>query len=150
MLFRFLNVDKKTELRIRKRKASALRVTKRTQRFLAEERVTKFKSTISVEDAVADILDDCVDAVSNLDVARVVRPVEKVKIVREAEKESIPLNDGKRVCLTWHHRCYAIFMFLHPEIFNRNAAAASEALGIARPTLLGWVSTSGRRNYVPK
>ena len=87
MLFRFLNVDKKTELRIRKRKASALRVTKRTQRFLAEERVNKFKSTISVEDAVADILDDCVDAVSSLDVARVVRPVEKVKTARGEEGE---------------------------------------------------------------
>ena len=41
-------------------------------------------------------------------------------------------------------------MLLHPNIFNSNALEASEVLGIPRTTLLGWVSTNPKRNFVPK
>ena len=41
-------------------------------------------------------------------------------------------------------------MLLHPQIFNGNAALASETLGIARSTLLGWVSTNVKKNSVAK
>ena len=41
-------------------------------------------------------------------------------------------------------------MLIHPQIFNGNAARASIHLGIARSTILGWISTSPKKNCVRK
>ena len=41
-------------------------------------------------------------------------------------------------------------MLLHPKIFNGNACEASENLGIARSTLLGWVSMNVKSNVVSR
>ena len=41
-------------------------------------------------------------------------------------------------------------MVLHPQIFNGNAALASIHLGIARSTILGWITTSVKKNCVRK
>ena len=149
MLFSFLNVDKKTDLRLRKRKASSLRITKRTQELLNLERAKRFQEAITVRDEVSGILHDCVDAVDKLDIKRIIRPVVEHKVVEE-EKEPLSPNRDKHIWRTWLKRSYGIFMLLHPKIFNGNAADASETLGIARTTLLGWVSTNSKRNCVSK
>jgi len=41
-------------------------------------------------------------------------------------------------------------MVIHPQIFNSNAALASIHLGVARSTILGWISTSVKKNCVRK
>ena len=110
---------------------------------------------------------DCVDAVSNLDISGEVSSEEqdfleklvvKKEVFTEEEEPLANVEVKKTVCLkrrrrTWHtwlRRSYAIFMLLHPKIFNGNAAAASEKLGIARSTILGWVSTNPKKNCVAK
>ena len=70
-----------------------------------------------------------------------------VKVEKPVEKES---RKRKHIWQTWVERSHVIFMLLHPEIFNGNAAEASELLGIPRSTLLGYISTNPKRNMVPK
>ena len=69
MLFSFLNVDKKTELRIRLRKTKKQHITKKIHNLLRLERAKRFEEALSVEDVVAGVPRDCVDAVSNLDIS---------------------------------------------------------------------------------
>ena len=151
MLFSFLNVSQDAELRLRKTKSQKQRFTKRTQKFLAAERVLRFEKSLSVDAIVAGVLRDCVDAVCKLDITkkRVVK-VEETQIVKPVVKKPVNKKRIGHMWYTWLSRSYAIFMVLHPEIFNGNAAAASECLGIARSTLLGWVSTNVKRNCVDK
>ena len=72
--------------------------------------------------------------------------------VENKEKEMVvkPVvsKKRKRVWDTWLKRCYAIYMYMHPQIFNCNASEASEVLGTSRTTLLGWVTLSVKKNYV--
>ena len=89
MLFSFLNVDKRTELKLRKRRAETLRINKRTQRLLAAERVRRFEDTLTVEKIVAGMLSDCVDAVCRLETKRKVLPTAEVKVQQiEIPKET--------------------------------------------------------------
>ena len=150
MLFSFLNVSKPVELRLRKKKAQCLRVTKRALRVRAEYRLQRFEESMSVEDVAAG-LGDCVDAVCNT-LAAGYRPMNpKMKADEKKEEQVIVLPIKKkrgRVWSTWLDRSYVIFMYLHPLIFNRNVAVACDVLGVHRTTMLGWVSCSVKKNYV--
>ena len=44
--------------------------------------------------------------------------------------------------LTWPVRAVAIFMFLHPQLFNSNAKVTSTMFGVSRSTFLGWLTPS--------
>ena len=94
MLFSFLNVDKKTELRNRKRKARALRITRTQQIMLYQERAKRIEDAIKSTD-VESVLKDSVDPLCNLDVNRVVQPVIKCEIV---EEEKSPLGSCHKLC----------------------------------------------------
>ena len=140
MLFKFLNVSKGTELRLRRRKAQENRMTKRNLKILASNRVQRYEESLSVEEIVAEVLKDCVEAVSKVDDRYM--PEEKRSVIetptvliKSKEKES--RKRRRHNWSTWLQRSYAIFMLLHPEIFNGNVEKASESLGIARSTLQG-------------
>ena len=62
----FLNVSKETELKLRKKKAEEIRMTKRTLKFLASNRARRFEDSLSVEEIVAGVLEDFVEAVSKI------------------------------------------------------------------------------------
>ena len=80
---------------------------------------------------------------------RVVK-MEETQFVKPVVKKPVNKKRSAHMWYTWLNRSYAIFLVLHPEILNGNAAATSECLGIARSTLLGWVSTNVKRNCVDK
>jgi hypothetical protein len=68
-----------------------------------------------------------------------------------------PLNKKKKqkhhaAQLPWVLRAVAIFMFLHPHLYNGDAKATAAAIGIDRTTLISWVSTTSKRgqSYVMK
>ena len=67
--------------------------------------------------------------------------LEKKKALEEKNMEEVVVDSvnkkRQRNWNTWVERCYIIFMYLHPQIFNENTAEASEFLGIPRSTLLG-------------
>ena len=136
MLFSFLNIDPVTELKLRRRKARAEMRSMRTVNVLAQNRLDRFVKTQSDKEIIADILEECVLAVSNQKVRRVVKPPQCKKV---KEEQKIVLRDRKRKhhWRSWLQRGFAIYMFLHPQIFGRNVWEASEALGIARSTLQG-------------
>ena len=56
MLFSYLNVDKKTELRYRRAKAMENRLNKRDLKILSQERVMRYEQSLSVEEFVRGIL----------------------------------------------------------------------------------------------
>ena len=63
MLFSFLSLSRAAELRIRKLKAQCDRVTKRTLKIHADDRVKCFEDVLTVEHFLRDVVSDCVDAV---------------------------------------------------------------------------------------
>ena len=148
MLFKFLNVSKGTELRLRRRKAQQIRMSKRNLAFLATNRVRRFEESLSVEKIVAEVLEDCVKAVSKVG-DRIVT-VQKRRTVPIKRKGKESRKRRRHNWSTWLQHSYAIFMILHPEIFNGNVEKESESLGIARSTLQGWISTNIKKNCVPK
>ena len=44
--------------------------------------------------------------------------------------------------LTWPVRAVAIFMFLHPQLFNGNVKVASTVFGVSRPAFMAWLKPS--------
>ena len=80
MLFTFLNIDPVTELKLRKAKASKEKFSKRALKVLAENRVERYENSKSIEDVVAELLEECVIAVSKQ------RPRRVVKAPRRIEK----------------------------------------------------------------
>ena len=63
MLFSFLSLSRAAELRIRKRKAQCDRVTKRTLKSHADDRVKRFEEVLTLERFLRDVVSDFVDAV---------------------------------------------------------------------------------------
>ena len=63
MLLSF-NVDPTSELKISMRKARKERLSKRSLKILAENRSDRYERSSSIKEFVADLLDDCVEAVS--------------------------------------------------------------------------------------
>ena len=86
MLFSDSNDDGKTELRLRKLKATEVRTKKRSLRILVKERVKRYDDTLTVKEDVDGVLSDCVEAVCTLDTEREVNPEEKVFELVEPEK----------------------------------------------------------------
>ena len=139
MLFSFLNVSPAAELRIRRKHSATNTLTKRRLKILEQDRIQRFENSLRVEEVVAEVVAECVDAVSKMRLDRrgvVLPPIRKkvVKLEEQADKES---RKRKHIWQTWVARSRAIFMLLHPDIFDGNCAEASEALGIPRSTLLG-------------
>ena len=62
-LYSFLNVDRETELKLRKKNARNKRVTKKRLKVLQERRFRRYHRNLSIRDIVAEVLDDCVEAV---------------------------------------------------------------------------------------
>ena len=160
MLFSFLSVSPATELKLRMKKAKAARVTKRSLRLQAEERVKRYEEAMSVEHVVSGLLSDCVEAVCEMLIEKGRRQYPKVKKKEESKEKAVTGEEEtvtgvvrekrQRIWSSWLERCYVIFMFLHPLIFKGNATEACAVLGIPRSTLLGWVSCSPKKNYVAK
>ena len=46
--------------------------------------------------------------------------------------------------LTWPVRAVAIFMFLHPQLFNGNVKVASTVFGVSRPAFMAWLKPALR------
>ena len=148
----FLNIDRATEMKLRLRKAKAVQLNNRALKIINENRVRRYEEALSTKQIVADVLSDCVDAVCAL--IKSPRPAVASNVNMEGTEvtgeQSSATKKRSRRYDTWHSRCYAIYLLLHPGIFNGDAHEASETLGIARTTLLGWVSKSVKRNCVPK
>ena len=152
MLLSYFNVSPAAELRLRKKKAEVDRVTKRELKIHAEDRIRRYEESLSVENIVSDVLSDCLEAVCEMldDKARRQNPQEESKD-EEKEEFVVPTTartKRKRGWRTWLERSYAIYMYLHPGIFNYNAERATMELGIPRSTLLGWVSCGVKQNCV--
>ena len=96
MLFSFLNVDKKTELRYRRAKAMKNRLKKRDVRFLSAERVLRYEQSLSVEEFVRGILADCVEAACNMDTDRVYIPDEKKAEVVVEKTPKVSLKRSRK------------------------------------------------------
>ena len=122
--------------------------------ILAKDRIERQEKTRPVKEVAAIVLDECVTAVCETLASSRVRKVQ----VESKEKELVvkpvvnPVvrRKRRRVWDTWVKRCYAIYMYMHPQIFNCDASEASEVLGTSRTTLLGWVTLSVKKNYVNK
>ena len=59
----YFNVDRKTELKLRAKKAEAKRVTKRTLKVLEQNRIKQYEESLSSADIISDFMTDCVEAV---------------------------------------------------------------------------------------
>ena len=66
MLFKYLNVDPATELKMRMKKANKERMTKKILRLVASNRKERYINSRTDKEIIAGVLDDCVVAVSNL------------------------------------------------------------------------------------
>lgn len=52
-----------------------------------------------------------------------------------------------RRVVTWAaHRIPAIFMHLHPKIYNRDSNKTASLLGVARSTVIGWITSDDLRS----
>ena len=100
MLFSYLNVDKKTELRYRRAKAMENRLNKRDLKILSQERVMRYEQSLSVEEFVRGILADCVEAACHLDTDRVYIPDEKKAEVVVEKKPRVSLKMSRKT-YTW-------------------------------------------------
>ena len=132
MLFSFLNVSKAAELKIRMKKSRTDHVTKRTSKVLAAERVKRYENARSVEDVVAEVVGDCVEAVCTNASNKVVCAPANGEV--EFKTNPVLCTKRKHKWKTWIKRGLAIFMLLHPQIFKGNAEDASKKLGVARST----------------
>ena len=97
----------------------------------------------SVEDAVAKVVGDFVEAVLKNSSNKVVCAPTN----RKVEFKTNPVFCTKRnyKSKTSIERGLAIFMLLHPQIFLGNAEDASKTLGVARSSLQGWVSMNPKK-----
>ena len=82
----YFNVDKKTELKIRRRKAKTLRLTRAKRRFIEERRFRRFEKNRSIESFLGGIVVDCVDAAFTSSEERKRYGEVKVKVEGEEKK----------------------------------------------------------------
>ena len=152
MLFSFLNVNPSTELRIRMKKSRTARMKKRRFRAIKEERMRVYLNSISMEESIKEMVLNMIDSASSFaECRRRVKPKRPIEEALSEEKEELPIcRKKRRIVRTWFERSYAIFMLLHPKIFAGDANEASLTLGIARSTLLGWLSPTSKKKYVEK
>ena len=84
-------------------------------------------------------MNDCVVAVlagANAPKREVLREL-RVKVKVEDKSPIQVPRKRKHKWNTWHDKGFAIYMLLHPKIFDGDSALASIYLGIAQSTLLG-------------
>ena len=138
-------VSQAVKLRLRKKRAQTSRIIMRSLQVIKDSRLKQYEESISVEHFVRGIIIDCVDAVVEMVSAKRGNRLQYVEEKKEDIVASVVqkvTGKRKRKWNTWLERCYAIFMYVHPQIFNYNAMMTSAVLGISRSTLLGRLSTN--------
>ena len=105
---------------------------KQTLRIISENRVQRYQESLSTIDIVSEVLSDTVDAVCADHSAPKPRMSDYLVSVKSEEKKSeipeetravIPVTRKRANRVdTWYDRGYAIYMLLHPKIYNGNAA----------------------------
>lgn len=135
----FLTIDRATEMRLRLKKVQRERINARALKVLNRDRVRRYEESLSIEEFISDLLKDCVDAACSVAAEPKRTPLKLVNLKPEEKPkvESKVTRKRRNRYDTWHARGYAIYMLLHPGIFNGDAYRASQSLGIARTTLLG-------------
>ena len=152
MIYDYFHISKPAELKLRRNRSMNKRISKQTLKIHAEARVKKYNEIMSIEKFVRGIIYDCVEAVCDMISSEGKHNIPLRENKEEEKKVILPQRvlKRRRGWRTWYERCYAIYLLLHPMIFNNNAAEASLTLGIPRGTLLSWVSCSVKRNLVSK
>ena len=59
----YFHVERAAELKLRLKKAKALRVTKRTLKVLEQGRIQRYEESLSIREIVSEALSDCVEAI---------------------------------------------------------------------------------------
>ena len=123
-----------------------------------EERLSRYMEARSPKEVESKVLSERVEAVAIEEKCMRTRPKEvavdekstEVKSNYEPKPVSGKPRKRRHNVATWHERSFAIFMFLHKQIFNSNVYTTSDVLGIPRSTLLTWTSKSVKSNIVHK
>ena len=118
-------------------------------KLIEEYRIRRYNKNLSARNVAAEVLNDCVVAVvagANAPKREVLREL-KVKVKVEDKSPIQVPRKRKHKWNTWHDKGFAIYMLLHPKIFDGDSALASIYLGIARSTLLGYISTSVKTSF---
>ena len=141
-------------MRIRGRRSIAkVNLKWKNYEVLREDRLRRHMESVSIEEVVADILNECVDTACEFAEQRrkrkkvVIKKEKGVKDERMIKIKEKGVKDKKKIekgrprkrqlsNFTWHERSCIIFMLLHKGIFNGDVYKASEKLGIPRTTLL--------------
>ena len=123
---------------LQRRASSAL-----TSTVTSPELLQKAKSVVDRLVANPDgILDVSSDSVEDDPAEVVVETAPRVEGRREATGSLIVSTKRKRSVLLWVERTAAVFMYLHPKLFNFDAQRTADAFGITLQTFYGWISTN--------
>ena len=99
MIYDYFSLAPSAKLKLKKKRVSEARITKRTLKVEAAARVKRFEEVMKIKDIVREELNDCVDTVCEMVPSRLGRRIGHVENKEELEEVVMPPSQellGKR------------------------------------------------------